>query len=373
MIRILHVAQPTEGGVARYLIDSVRHQVSSGFDVHVACPVSDQLADPLADLGTTLRPWAARRAVGPWVAEEVVRLAALMRSVRPDLVHLHSAKAGLAGRLAIRGAVPTVYQPHGWSFDAASGLQRTLAISWERAALRWTAMVLCVSEGEKKNGLSQGLPLDSLCTVVANGVDLAEFYPQDKALARNRLGLSDAPLAVCVGRLSQQKGQGVLLDAWPLVRERIPNAQLALVGDGPCRSELEAAAAPDIHFMGAVSDPRSWYAAADLVVLPSRSPEGMPLVVLEAMASRRSVVVTDVAGVRDALPPGSTGIVPAENPGLLAAAVAERLASPLLADDEGLRNRRHAQQDHDVEVTAARVMAVYKALLSGRVVQAQSG
>ncbi|NEA48622.1 glycosyltransferase, partial [Streptomyces sp. SID10815] len=69
--------------------------------------------------------------------------------VRPDLVHAHSAKAGLAGRLAVRGRIPTVFQPHAWSFEAVGGATAALALRWERWGTRWAARTVCVSEAER--------------------------------------------------------------------------------------------------------------------------------------------------------------------------------------------------------------------------------
>lgn len=78
--------------------------------------------------------------------------------LRPDVLHAHSAKAGLAGRLAVRGGVPTVFQPHAWSFDAVGGATAALALRWERFGARWADRVLCVSEAERRAGEAEGSP-----------------------------------------------------------------------------------------------------------------------------------------------------------------------------------------------------------------------
>jgi glycosyltransferase involved in cell wall biosynthesis len=142
--------------------------------------------------------------------------------------------------------------------------------------------------------------------VVRNGVDIGRFDPAVLPAprdARRKLGVrGEARLVVCVGRLCRQKGQDLLLRAWPRVRAALPDAELALVGDGPDREELErqAEGLPGVRFAGAVPDPRDWYAAADLVVQPSRW-EGMALAPLEAMACARPVLLTDVPGARECL------------------------------------------------------------------------
>ncbi|WP_461031075.1 glycosyltransferase, partial [Streptomyces sparsus] len=178
--------------------------------------------------------------------------ARLIRLTAPDVVHTHSAKAGLAGRLAVRGRIPTVHQPHAWSFEAVDGTAAQLVLRWERFATRWTTRLLCVSEAERSRG--SAARVRAPWSVIGNGVDLDRFHPgphapgprscdprdpAPRATAPRVTGLpapgtavEDAPLVVCVARLCPQKGQDVLLRAWPEVTRRVPGARLALVGDG---------------------------------------------------------------------------------------------------------------------------------------------
>ncbi|WP_345944485.1 glycosyltransferase, partial [Streptomyces sp. SID7804] len=289
--RVLHLTQPVDGGVARVVTDLVGAQLADGLDVTAVCPDSP-LAARLRSLGAHVRPWRATRSPGPSLAREVRQLARLIDEVRPDLVHAHSAKAGLAGRLAVRGRIPTVFQPHAWSFEAVGGGTAALALRWERWAARWASRVVCVSEAERATGVRAGIA--GRWAVVPNGVDPERFRPATADTVRAVLpplaGLpAQAPLAVCVGRLCRQKGQDVLLRAWRSVARRVPDARLVLVGDGPERDRLRAAAPPSVLFAGAVTDVSRWYQAADVVVLPSRW-EGMALAPLEAMACGRPVV-----------------------------------------------------------------------------------
>ncbi|MGY1796780.1 glycosyltransferase [Geodermatophilus sp. SYSU D00525] len=363
--RVLHVSQPTTEGVARCVVDLVRHQVAQGWEVTVACPPEGDLPVRAAAAGAEVRTWVASRAPGPTVPSETVRLGRLAREVAPALVHLHSAKAGLAGRLALRGRIPTVYQPHAWSFLAVQGPVRSASLQWERWALGWTDRVVCVSLAECEDGLRAGLRLEGRTVVVPNGVDTEHFTPRERAVARARLGIGPGPLAVCVGRLSRQKGQDVLIESWPGVQDAVPGATLVLVGDGPDREELAARAPDGVRFAGR-AEPRDWYTAADVVVLPSRW-EGMALVPLEAAACGRSVVVTDVAGAREAVPDeAASAIVPPEDAAALAAALVARLGDRESADREGELARRHVVQHHDVRRSTDSVLAVYRDVLGAR-------
>ncbi|MFF9522853.1 glycosyltransferase family 4 protein [Streptomyces achromogenes] len=361
--RVLHLAQPVDGGVARVVLDLVRAQLAAGLPVTVGCP-GGALAADLRELGAEVRDWPARRSPGPGLPGEVRRLARLVDQVRPALVHAHSAKAGLAARLAVRGRVPTVYQPHAWSFEAAGGATGALALRWERWGARWADRVVCVSAAERATGLRAGVR--AAYTVVPNGIDTTRFAPGPVAPAPRRAGQeTDRPLVVCVGRLCRQKGQDVLLRAWHTVLGALPRARLALVGDGPDREALRQRAHPSVEFAGAVADVVPWYRAADLVVLPSRW-EGMALAPLEALGCGRPVVLTDVDGARESLPPelAARCLVPPEDPVALARAITGLLTDPPLRAALGDQGRRHVAARHDVRHTAARITAVYDELLT---------
>ncbi|WP_079160832.1 glycosyltransferase family 4 protein [Streptomyces pactum] len=364
--RVLHITQPVDGGVARVVTDLVREQRTHGLDVAVACPDS-ALTTRLRALGAQVRHWQATRSPGPSLVREVRQLARLIDQVRPDVVHAHSAKAGLAGRLAVRGRIPTVFQPHAWSFEAAGEGTAALALVWERWAARWATRVVCVSKAERETGVHAGI--SGRWTVVPNGIDPEHYHPAAAGTVRAGLaplaGVDPAvPLAVCVGRLCRQKGQDVLLRAWDAVVRRVPGARLVLVGDGPDLDRLRRVAPGSVLFTGAVTEPSPWYQAADLVVLPSRW-EGMALAPLEAMACGRPVVVTDVDGARESLPPSLTGrcLVRPEDPAELAEAVAGLLLDPPLREFLGDRGRRHVLSLHDVRHTAEQIADVYRDLL----------
>lgn len=357
--RVLHVSQPNSGGVAVYVGQAAGDQRRRGWDVAVACPRGGDLPDRCAAAGVPWFPWDARRAPGPRTLLEARRLRGLVATFAPDVVHLHSSKAGLAGRLPRRPhGTPTIFQPHGWAWLAATGRQETLSRLWERLAARWTDALVCVGIGELREGMRAGV--GGPYRVVRNGVDRRRFRPADDAArlaARTRLGLpADVPLAVCVGRLTRQKGQDVLVAAWPGVTARCPSARLAIVGDGEDLGALRGERVPGVRFVPAVADPRDWIAASNVVVLPSRW-EGLPLTALEALATGRPLVGTDIPGITEILRPGLGALVPADDPAVLAEEVAARLLSPGIAEREGLA-AAEAAAAYDVSGTVALLAAV---------------
>ncbi len=357
---ILHVSQPTEGGVCRCVRELVADQLARDWEVAVASP-GGELGEAVLALGAEHLDWQAGSSPGPSSAGETLRLRRILGERAPTLVHLHSSKPGLAGRLALRGRVPTVFQPHGWSFYPLSGLMRRAAIAWERAGARWAHAVACVSESERRRGEAVGIArAGKSCRTASTCARCSPRPTRNAPAARRELELPDGPLVVCLGRICRAKGQDQLVEAWPRVLERVPDATLALVGGGP---DLEAGAQPPRR---ARALRRRAHRRARLAGRgrcgrgPSRW-EGMSFAMLETMASARSLVITDVPGARDALG-DHAGIVPLGDLRALADAIAERLLDPALAAKEGAVARTRVERDHDLRDTTHGV-----ALLYGRV------
>lgn len=333
---VLHVTQPVDGGVGAYVATAAADQARRGWRVAVACSPSGRLFDELTASGVPCLPWTAGRAPGPADLVRAAGLAGIVREFAPDVVHLHSSKAGLAGRAVLRGRVPTLFQPHGWSWLAVGGPVAATALAWERLAARWADRVICVGAGEA--GLAGRHGVRGRLVVVRNGVDLRRFppaCPRERTEARARHGIGErTPLAVCVGRVSRQKGQEVLLSAWRRVTARDDQARLAIVGDGPLLPALRSRSEPRVHFTGDVTDVRSWYAAADVIVLPSLW-EGLPLTALEALATGRSLVASAVPGLAEVVTGETGALVAPGDAGALAEALLARLGQPALTAAEG--------------------------------------
>jgi glycosyltransferase involved in cell wall biosynthesis len=373
-MRVLHVTQPVTEGVGHYVRLLVAGQQQRGYRVGLACAPASGLAAESQRLGAAVLAWEARRDPGPSVLAEVRRLRAVIRHFDPDVVHLHSSKAGMVGRLALRGAQPTVFQPNAWSFEAANGPVKTAALAWERRAARWTDLLVMVSNHELQQAAAHRIAARQGAIVVPNPVNAERFRPlpeSSRAGLRRRLRLPPGRLVVCVGRLCQQKGQDVLLAAWPGVAAAVTDAQLVLVGDGPMRAALERRAPPSVRFLGLRQDVPELLQAADLVVLPSRW-EGMALTMLEAMATARSVVTTRVGGAEETVGRDAGAVVEVGDAPALTVAITRRLLDPELARAEGRQGRRIAASDHTIDAVLTTIDAVYRAAWTGAPVSHQN-
>jgi glycosyltransferase involved in cell wall biosynthesis len=369
-LHILHVTQST-GGVAKYLRSLASDQVNRGWRVTVVCPLQGPFPDFSEQLpGVAFLPWNATRNPGPSVLGEVATLRRLTQSVSPDLIHLHSSKAGLVGRLAAVGYPgPVIFQPHAWSFEAVTGLMKRLSVGWERVGARLCEQLVCVSEAERERAVQAGL--NAAMTVILSGVEIdglraATFA--DRRRARRTLRLAEGPLAVCVGRLCKQKGQDVLLEAWRTVAREVPDAKLALVGDGDLAPMLRYMQVPNVIFAGVRHDVPAWLTAADLLAAPSRW-EGFSLAILEAMALGRTVVAADVDGVREALGENVGEVVAQDDPSALVTPIVERLLDARLAAREGRLAAKRAEDFFDIRRTHEEIAALYSRLLNAKLTE----
>ncbi len=361
----MHVSQPVTGGVPRSVIEAAKSQLRRGWSVAVASPRDGILAQEVEAAGARHVEWPAKRSPSPAVLVESLRLGRIVADENPDIVHLHSAKAGLAGRLAVRGGRPTVFQPHGWSFLAVTGATARASLAWESFGARWADRIVCVSQDERVLAETNGIP--GHWALIPNAVDLRQHRPAteaERAEIRRRLDLEKTTV-VCAGRLSPEKGQATLLEAWQLVLGRVPEAELILVGDGPCRATLDRGSQDNVRFVGERSDVGDWLTAADVVVVPSLW-EGMSLVLLEAMARARCVVATDVGGTREALGSDSTAVVPAAEPLALADAIVARLIDEASRSREGQMSRLRVEANHDERKRGDAIALLYEEVLAAR-------
>lgn len=257
-------------------------------------------------------------------------LRGLVERFAPDVVHTHTSKAGLVGRLAGQGSgAALVHTFHGHVLRDYFGPLRSFVLRrLERRLARCTDLLIAVSASCADELAELGVAPRDRFVVIPPAVALPP--PVDRATARARLGLGADEFAVAtVGRLVPIKRTELFLAAVAAVPDCIGH----VYGGGPLRAELERAAPAGVAFLGTVLDVPSRLSAYDALVLPGRR-EGLPLAAVEAFAARVPVVGFDVPGVRDAVHRGG-GVLVAEREG--AAGLARALLA--LRDDASLRLR----------------------------------
>jgi glycosyltransferase involved in cell wall biosynthesis len=345
-----HYAAGSTGGSERVAREVNVRLANMGARVTVLSAVH---SEPFADDGIRVVPFPAvdlSRALSVQlsIAPTYHRAAATVaRQCRPDVVYAHSLHfhgSIVAARLSRALGVPLVTVAHVGDISALPPQARVFADVHEqtvgRFILRRSHTVVAVSQSVARHCARRGA--DPRAIVVApNGVDHDRFAPAPEP--------TGPPTVLFVGRLIDNKGPGVLLRAARLLRRDGLTARVLFAGDGPQRNELEREAqrhGDPATFLGCRDDVPELLAQASVVARPSLT-EGMPLAVLEAMAARRCVVVSDIAAHREIVDDGTTGL-------LHRAAEARDLADKLrlVLTDYGLRSRlAHASHETSLGYT----------------------
>jgi glycosyltransferase involved in cell wall biosynthesis len=274
---------------------------------------------------------------------------------RYDIVHTHSSKAGVVGRIAAAWAkVPLIIHTiHGWSFhDRMPPARRGFYVALERIAARYSHKMIVVSPKDIEKGLAQGIGRPEDYVLIRSGIELDRFgHPTvPPAEMRRQLGLPlDAPVIGSVTRLSPQKSPLDLLDAFAHIHRQRPDAWLVVVGDGPLRPQveqrlIELRIANRVILTGLRRDVPELMAAFDIFVLSSLW-EGLPRVLPQAMASGLPIVCTAADGTAEAVVEGENGfLTPRGQPEALAARMLTLLADEQLRREMGENGRARAPE-----------------------------
>ena len=260
-----------------------------------------------------------------------------IRRFKPDIIHTHTAKAGVLGRLvAVAARVPVRVHTfhghllHGYFSPLGSRFVRLL----ESLLARWTTALIAVGDQTQEALIAAGIGRREQYSSVYPGVDIGPVPGRRES--REKLGLpADSPVLLFVGRLTGVKRPDRLIDTMGIVLERCPDAVLVVAGGGELFDETRAKAEPlgdSVRFLGWFAEVSVLYAAADVAIISSDN-EGMPVTLIEAALAGVPGVATDVGSVSEVVLDGETGFVVESTPEALARAVAR------LFGDDGLRER----------------------------------
>jgi glycosyltransferase involved in cell wall biosynthesis len=303
----------------------------------------------------------------------VAELARWLLENRVDILHTHSYKPNLYGRLAgllcRYTGLKMVAHYHNqydnkWEGDGGLIFDRTLAHSTD-------ALIACSDSVRQHIAEQVGVPVGRI-TVILNGVDAQRFARADRLAARAALDLPpDAPVIGIVGRISEQKGQEEFIRAAALVRREFPQARFLVVGsadDAALLHKAEALVAElgldgVVRFTGHLGDMPTVYAALDVLAAPSRW-EGFGLMLVEAMAAGRPIVATAVGAIPEVVVDGETALlVPPRDPPALAQALLALLRDPTRASEMGRKGVARARE-FSWERSGERLAGIYRRILT---------
>lgn len=318
-IKVIHVIARMNVGGPALLIDSVHRLLDTG-EVESILVTGEVDVDEIDYLSADRPRSGVRRLHGLGRAvrplddlRTLVGLVRLFRAERPDIVHTHTAKAGVLGRLAaVVARIPIrVHTYHG---HVLSGYFRPV-VTWsivrlERVLARTSTALVAVGHRVRDDLLSAGIGRAEQFTVIAPGVSIRPSL--DRRSARQRLGLpDDAPVVVYVGRLTAIKRPDRLIEAFRTVRRSITDARLIVVGGGELADQVASNVRDlgnSVELLGWRSDVHDIYPAADVVALSSDN-EGMPVTLIEASCHGIPCVTTDVGSAGEVVIDGRTGFV----------------------------------------------------------------
>jgi glycosyltransferase involved in cell wall biosynthesis len=291
----------------------------------------------------------------------ITNIRELVQRTGVDVVHAHGYKADIYAFLALRtSGVSLVSTCHNWiDSDQKLSFYGTL----DRLILRGYAQVVAVSDEVRQRLLKSGVKVNKV-SMIRNGIDLRPFDCAS-AVVRHELGWDAEQIVGFVGRLSREKGADIFLDAAARVLAQCPDTKFVVAGDGPDRAELDAlidklGIRDSVRMLGRCDDMPGVYASLDIMVSASRT-EGLPIAILEGMASRLPLVATAVGDVPTVIQDGHTGVLaPAEDPASLAAAIVELLRDAAKRKQLGSAARELVENEFSAERMAADYLRVYE-------------
>lgn len=370
-VRVAHVIDTLNvGGAETLLVEQVRQGAAAGIDstvIGLRPGSSEQLSDELRSVGADVRLIGSNHRRQLLDVKRVARLTAEIRSGGFDLVHTHLRVSTIVGSLAGRRAgVPVVSTLHNVRTGVGAGVEDRVKDLLETAALRrWVDVVIGCGPAVAESNRARvgGRPM----AVVPNPVrDIPTPTSAERERLRHELLGDGDRLLVAVGRLTEQKDHPNLLQAMVELGDRHRGTRLVVVGQGEQRTELDTMITrldltDRVTLVGNRPDVPAVIGAADVFVLSSAW-EGLPLVLLEAMAVGAPIVATDVgdvSGVVDA----TAVVVPPGDHRALAEAIGELLADPDRAAELGATARRRVRDRHSSQAWVERLREVYEQVL----------
>lgn len=294
-------------------------------------------------------------------AKAVRQAVAAIRELKPDLIHCHSSKAGLVGRVAARvSGVPAIFTAHGWGFaDGVSWKRKGFVVPSEWLAARWSQKIITVSEQDRNLALRYGIAKPDKLVTIHNGAPDTHH--------RASPGRGETVHIAVVARFAPPKDHVLLLRA--LANTPPLPFEILFIGDGPTRSDVEKEATSfglqdKVKFLGTRNDVPELLSKAHIFVLPSNW-EGFPISILEAMRAGLPVVASNVGGISEAVIDRETGfLVPRGNVARLRKQLLILLHDPPLRAQLGAAGQRRFERSFTFEHMLGKTINVYDGVLA---------
>lgn len=291
--KILYIVEAMGGGIFSYIVD-LSNELINYYDIHIAYAVRKQTPQNYMDYFdkriNLIKVENFCRSINPIKdIKAMLELKQIEKKIKPDIIHLHSSKAGAIGRIAFNGKIPMFYTPHGYSFlmENCNAIKRILFKSIEYICAKRKCVTISCSAGEHL----ETLKLTKKAVYVNNGININELQKNiDKTEKINH------PFTVfTLGRICYQKDPTLFNE----IAKQLSDIRFIWIGDGELRNELNSS---NIEVTGWVDRMKAikYAVNADVFILPSRW-EGLPISLLEAMYMKKICIVSNVIGNRDVI------------------------------------------------------------------------
>ena len=367
-IKILQLVEDLSVGGAEKVIAEISQGLNKqNFNVSIWClSKGGAIAVELQEKGAAVNILGISNYFNPL---NIFKLVFLLKKAQPNIVHTHGYFASVIGRIAAKLACIPVLISHVhstyWDYT-----KRNLWI--EKYLSRFTSSIICCSKAVKDFVTGHERIDPSKTTVIYNGVDVERFYNfNDIPAAKKEFGIEpNIPVVGIVSSLTPHKGHKFLLQAAPLILETFPTTIFLFVGDGILMDELYKQAkdlniSTNVIFSGTRNNIPEILNAMDIFVLPSTTREGLGISILEAMATEKPVVATNIGGIPEVVVNGKTGIlVPPQNPEALASAIIDLLKNPEKVQEMGKMGKLRVEEKFTTKKMISEIDSLYRDLLN---------
>ena len=375
--RIIHLqVLPILSGVQKSMLDIISRLDPSKYDITVLCQTEGELTRALKQKNIRFITLPElKRDINPYYDFlAFLKLYKLLKYGKYDLVHTHSSKPGIIGRLAAKaaGIKCIVHTVQGFAFHQhSSKVQVFLVGLLEKLAGMASHKVIFVNSQDRDVASKMKLVPNHKMVTIHNGVDLNQFN-SGKGLKNGNGIKKNGALVGMVARLWEQKAPQDYIAAIPKVVDKIPDAKFLVIGDGPLETELKKMSdklgvGENVLFLGWRKDIKDLLKIIDVVVLPSLW-EGLPVSILEAMALSKPVVATNIKGNNELVVHGETGyLVKPGNPEEISAYVLKLLNDPSLAQKMGRSGHSRVKKKFALNKIVEQTSSLYEKLLSSNI------
>jgi glycosyltransferase involved in cell wall biosynthesis len=375
-MKVLHITRSEELGIRAFLAGLLANTDRELFEVKVAGPLRGPLVEDLKRLGIPAILCPVERDIKP--AHDIrnfIQICGLIRRERPDVLHLHGAKAGFLGRLAghMYHVPAIVYTPNNDYLDEPDSRWRnSMLCLLEKGVAQLRAQIVSVTTEERQSWLQRRICREQMIVTIHDGFDFSRATSLiDKAKAKRELDIpGNCKVVGLIARLVPQKAPHIFLQAAANVLKVNPEVQFILVGEGPLEAELKSLTvllgiARQVRFLGFLADLSQVFSAMDVSVLTSLY-EGLPMVVLESMYLGIPIVVSRTYGVSEVVPDGCGFVTAIGNAEETAAAICQILRNEEAAKKMAFRARTQVLAHFGAVHMAEQYLQLYIRLLKER-------